>query len=321
MLPLLLACTPVDAPEPKDSTPVENSGLPAMAVSPVALDFGLVQVGEVARQSVTVANSGEVPLHLSGLVFAGPGDPFVVAGLESDQVLPGASVGFTVAFAPLLIEPFEEELRVESDDPVTPALSVSLRGQGEGPVLRVLPEHIQETHVYLGCSRVTAVDVANVGSTPLTIRSIDYTSGGPEFALDLQEFMNGPLPWTLEAQQVRQLLTVYTPAEVGADSATLRLDSDDPVHPVHEVSIAAEATIYASFEDNFVCTEGASCELFSLSAWPAPGHLWVEVDGVALTEGWMYRVGDNKIQFSGGAIPQVGQTIRVSYYQQGDCWE
>jgi hypothetical protein len=285
------------------------------------LNFGEVGVGEQARQTVSVGNAGEEALTLTGLQFSGAGAPFVLAALEGDVVAPGQSVSFEVVFSPTTSESFQEEVILNSDDPTSPSMVISLTGTGLGGSLDLSTESLDGGNVYLGCTRAMPLDVGNPGNAPLVVSSIHYVSGGEEFSVDLQEFMNAPLPWTLAPQEVVPVLALYHPTEAGADIGVLQVDSDDFLHPHQQIRYSVVGTVYASVEDSFVCTDQTDRELFPLSAWPVPDRIWVEVDGSALTEGWYYRLGDNNIQFFEPFLPQVGSTVVITYDQQGDCWE
>jgi non-ribosomal peptide synthetase component F len=100
---LLLACSEYavksNADDPVDPPPEE--GAPDIAVSPLALSFGVLPSGSVSEpQVVTVTNEGDATLVLSGAELAS-GGPFQVTSLGALVLDPGADTTFAVTFEPM----------------------------------------------------------------------------------------------------------------------------------------------------------------------------------------------------------------------------
>jgi Glycine rich protein/Abnormal spindle-like microcephaly-assoc'd, ASPM-SPD-2-Hydin len=101
-------------------------------VSPAALSFGSQPVNALSpAQTVTVTNTGNAPLTVSGATFAGAGanDFFFGSWSCGGSIAPGASCQLAVRFAPQASGPRVASLTIASNDLAGPA-SVQLTGTG-----------------------------------------------------------------------------------------------------------------------------------------------------------------------------------------------
>jgi PKD repeat protein len=112
---------------------------PDIQVSPLALSFGDVFIGDAATQSVTVTNVGNDTLTVTGLIVAGSG-----FGLNSNSpatpfnLTPGQSAPVLVDFAPTAVGPATGTLDISSNDPDEPTVTVDLTGNGLEPPVAVV---------------------------------------------------------------------------------------------------------------------------------------------------------------------------------------
>ena len=107
---------------------------PNITTTPGRLIFNQpVSAGPTANQAVTVTNTGNAPLSISGISIAGAsaaqfalvGAPALPATVPADGTLT-----LQVAFDPTTVGPKGAELRIVSDDAETPTTIVVLRGLG-----------------------------------------------------------------------------------------------------------------------------------------------------------------------------------------------
>jgi len=120
----------------KAGTPLVTIGpLPPATEATPAAAFATTPQGEISGpQTVTVSNTGNSGLSLTGLTFAGadPGDFIVSSDGCLVPVAPGASCSLTVNFTPQAQGARTATLVIASNDPNGPA-SVSLSGTGGTP--------------------------------------------------------------------------------------------------------------------------------------------------------------------------------------------
>lgn len=125
-------------------TVARGADTPSVTITPLVvsaqvtsgtLSFGSQPVSTLSQaQTVTVTNTGTVPLTVSGVTFTGAGatDFFFGSWSCGGSVAPGSSCQLAVRFAPSAPGPRAATLTIVSNDPVGPA-NVQLTGTGAQP--------------------------------------------------------------------------------------------------------------------------------------------------------------------------------------------
>jgi trimeric autotransporter adhesin len=99
-----------------------------LSAEPVALAFGEVPVGEVGTETVTLSNTGEQPVEVTGVSIDGSATFTVVTGFPF-TVEPGAVADLEVEFNPPATGTFTATVSVEHDGLSSP-LVIPLSGEG-----------------------------------------------------------------------------------------------------------------------------------------------------------------------------------------------
>jgi len=228
-----------------DFTPPPQPG--KISASAASLTFGSVAVCMSGKQSVTVKNIGKGKLTISSIAITGP---YTVTPATPTSLVPNAAITLTVTFTPTVAGPAPGTLRITSDDPVTPVLTVSL----VGTALPTPPPEIDvPSSLFFGASlpkyffgkRLT---ITNKGPcVPLTVHAI--STGNPVFPVT-----NDPAPTTIPTTlainnvtippgQSRQFVVVFAPPAVGDFHGTLTITSDDPKRPTVSVDLSGSAVL------------------------------------------------------------------------------
>ena len=101
---------------------------PVIQVSPDPLDFGKVCLGTFKDLPLTIKNAGECKLTISGIT-SDTADFSVAPGVSFPlMVPPGGMINVPIRFKPLSTGPKMGMLTINSDDPVTPAKKVTVKG-------------------------------------------------------------------------------------------------------------------------------------------------------------------------------------------------
>ena len=108
-------------------------------------------------------------------------------------------------------------------------------GQNRDPQAAVSPTRIEFGDVLIGQTRELPVTIANSGTSLLTVRAFD--TGLPVFTL------RPNFGFELDPGETRVLTMSFTPTTAGPISATLRIATDDPVDPVLNVPLLANALV------------------------------------------------------------------------------
>lgn len=108
---------------------------PVIAVTPLALDFGSVEVGSNMALTTRISNAGNGDLTVSNLSISGSGDFSLNASLSTtlSTLAPGESMDVQVNYTPGESGDDAGTLEILSDDPDTSLLSVNLAGAGFVP--------------------------------------------------------------------------------------------------------------------------------------------------------------------------------------------
>jgi hypothetical protein len=105
-----------------------SAGAGQLTLNTNALNFGIVGVADIHPMSVTLSNTGNQPVHITGISVTGSGFTTngVTAGLTID---PGQTATLIVVFTPVALGNSAGTVTVTSDA-VNPNISVSLQGTG-----------------------------------------------------------------------------------------------------------------------------------------------------------------------------------------------
>ncbi len=161
------------------NSPANNAPIASYTLSQGALTFPGTSVGNPSpTQTVTVANTGSVTLHLSALLTT---PDFTVFNACPAALVPAATCTFTVAFTPRTTGIHSSALQITSD--ASDSLEfVSLFGVSSPASLQVGAQALDFGTVLVGATASQPVQITNNGQVPVTFNSItatgDYTAAG-----------------------------------------------------------------------------------------------------------------------------------------------
>ncbi|HEX4067346.1 MAG TPA: choice-of-anchor D domain-containing protein [Acidobacteriaceae bacterium] len=188
-------------------------------------DFGNVCLGSFRDEELTLNNSGACRLLISNITSSSI--DFLPPGVASYPLAIGSgeSLDVTLRFAPAGLGAHAGAITVFSNDPTGPH---TLRVFGFAPSPR-LSVAIADTgsfgKVCIGSFRDLPLVLDNSGKCTLTITGI--TSSSPEFLPP--EVISYPL--TIGAGDSLEIPIRFEPTSIGAKTATITIDSDDPLGP------------------------------------------------------------------------------------------
>jgi len=257
---ILLRYTPVD--EGDDSgllvvytddpeTPVchieltsQYKGSARLEADPESLDFGLAQMGTVANeQCITLTNivdaEGNRVVAIDSIYIASRTNTvFELVDPPEGRILvsPALPVQQCVVFHPPSVGEYEDAVLIEADDRSEP-LRVPLTGMGGSGTVSVSPETLDFGAVPLNNGKDLILRITNSGDYPLTITALD--TGAPEpftVASTLPSVVQGE-PWIVGTGDTLSVTMRFTPVDSGEALGSLRIDSDDPLHPMVQVRL------------------------------------------------------------------------------------
>jgi MYXO-CTERM domain-containing protein len=226
-----------DAPNSPQMVTLTGSGAgPHLTASPSPLSLGSSNVGVNALALLNLGNTGELPLHVTSAAFSGTnGSEFSTPSVFPVVVAPAGSSSIVVQFRPAAAGPRTGQITLQSDDPITPAITVALDGTGTAPMISVMPGSVGFGLVTVGAvSMPTTITVANTGGGALSISAI--TLGGPD-AAEFQ-LVAPALPLVIQPAASRTVAVSFAPQKVGMAMAKLTLVNDDPSSPSVDVPLS-----------------------------------------------------------------------------------
>jgi len=202
-------------------------------LSPEVVDFGRVELGEVAERNVNVLNVGGEPLSIEALEISGSLDFSVSAGgqeitaaggeLSAPLVLPPNTIsGLKLRFEPSSATPAEGTLLIHSDDPtVAGASPVLLLGNQTAPCISVHPQQVDFGVSQVGTQTLRPLEIGACGGAPLTLTGVTIADGSSEdFHVNLDMLEHQPTPETPVVIPIGGSVTVdviYEPWEESPD--------------------------------------------------------------------------------------------------------
>ncbi|HNT74232.1 MAG TPA: choice-of-anchor D domain-containing protein [Anaerolineae bacterium] len=231
-----------DADEPTVAVALSGTGLAAeIIVAPLALDFGEqdVTAGPTLAQCVTVTNTGNADLHVTGIALTGDAAAdFLITSGGAPITLTGHSTHtIHIAFDPMTMGAKAAQLQILSDATGQATVNVALSGVGAAaPEIVVAPFALDfgEQEVDYGPTLSQTVTITNVGSTDLHLTAVGLTGD------DAAEFTiaddTGETPLTPGA--VRRVQVAFAPISAGVKTATLTIHSNDADEPTVAVALS-----------------------------------------------------------------------------------
>jgi hypothetical protein len=202
-----------------------------LTVTPVPVNFGFVQPGEVRSSTLHLANVGNEEITVSSIVISNPGSPAVFAiapgSFSGGRLMPGEGGDVTLTFSPNQMAEFNGELDVSSTDNIA-AVPVTLEGFGGGAVLSCTPVALDFGTVAANAQTSLPVICTNTGSdvpghpeAGLTITSLRSTNGAFSAQVD-----PASSPQPLAAHQSLQIDLIYQPIATETDVGVLSIGSN-----------------------------------------------------------------------------------------------
>ena len=204
-------------------------GPPALQVTPDAVDFGVVDLGEHVSTTIELANVGGDDLVLDELRVAYEEPSIELDWDGGDALAAGASAPLSLTWSPRRAQDLKIELRVGSNDPVAPIVAVLLTGATATPRIDVDPTLTDFGQVPVGYSIERSIKIANVGHADLEIESVSFLPDDPDaMVMELEDFVIPALvPWG----EMRSVRIRYTPDDEGENRGVLTVQSNDPDMP------------------------------------------------------------------------------------------
>lgn len=171
---------------------ITSDAVPVILESRADISFDSVDAGESAQESVRLTNVGQATLFLSEMILANTDFSAVVLDAMGEEIAPvgefdpaisiesGSSVEVVVTYSPMVAGADLSELKIVSNDPERPNLTIPIRANGAAPCIQVTPTSLDFGAGLLVPSRddqtpnIREVLIESCGGTNLKITSIEF---------------------------------------------------------------------------------------------------------------------------------------------------
>jgi|GEM_PF-2671084 len=218
------------------STSALGAPMPAVSVSPTALDFGPVRPGTAVSKNLTLTNSGTGPLSVTGMTIAGRDslDYAVATGGGVFTLAAGASRSVTVRFTPRRAGGGADgsrsaRLAIASNAATSPD-NVPLVGQGVQPVAsRIDTATFFGPQMVGGTYNVNAAIIRNTGTDTLHISGLALSGADAGVGLRI---VNGIDAMALPPDSTLNVSLQFLPTARRDYTSMLRFDHDGDDSPL-----------------------------------------------------------------------------------------
>jgi len=186
---------------------------PNFSVTPTSLDYSNLSVGSVHTDSVTVTNTGSVPLNITSVASDNP--EFTV--LPISALIPASSsANFYVTFSPISAGLKTRNI-VFHHNGSTIMDTVTVSGTGLAPIFSVSPASLDFNNLFVGSIYQDTVTVTNTGNQTLNLTSV--TSDNSEFTVS-------PSSGTIQATESEDFYITFSPTSTGFKTGNIVFSHD-----------------------------------------------------------------------------------------------
>jgi hypothetical protein len=218
-------------------------GVPVAVPSPsTGIAFGQVCASSSSQQELSITNTGNADLTISGVTITGPdAGQFSLASPPPPPVVvhPGGYFDIIIEFNPTSAGAKNATINVSTNDPTNPTISVPLTATGGAGQLLLGTNTLGFRGVPVDDR--TSPDSANLplvlsnqSSCPLTISSLTVGGANPS---DFGPIGAPGTPFTIGPDNEVDLTMGFNPGDSGLRTANLTINSSDPSNPTQVVSL------------------------------------------------------------------------------------
>src|SRR5271169_1139538 len=213
-----------------------------LVCTPTSLRFGALTVGQTETQLVTVTNTGETSVTVSGI--AASNSAFTTSEVSLPLALPaGQSFGLSVTFTPSATGSTGGTVEFSSDASNS-TLMLGIRGTGVGSEsVSASPSSVSFGQVATGTSSTIPVVLTNDRSWNVTLSALQTTGSG--FS------MSGPtLPLILSAGQTVTVSVTFAPPAAGTDGGSLFVSGPGLAIPLTGTGTSTQYSVNLSWNSS-----------------------------------------------------------------------
>ncbi|MGA9885269.1 MAG: choice-of-anchor D domain-containing protein [Candidatus Acidiferrales bacterium] len=207
---------------------------PTLTLSPTALNFNNVTVGQTSSESVTLINNGNANLLLTAANVTGNG--FAISGLSLPKTLPaGQSTTLGVQFTPSSTNAASGSISFTDDSASSPqTLLLTGSAVAAGGTLSANPGSYNFNSVMVGGSTHQTITLTNSGAGTVTINQVGVTGTG----FSTSGISAGQ---TIAARAQASFIATFAPTGAGNASGTVTIQTNAS-NPTLSIALSGTGT-------------------------------------------------------------------------------
>ena len=227
--------------------------IPDIHVSPGSIDFGSLHSGfETNISEIIVSNVGTDTLDLNDIYLRSGRSVFTLIPPDESSLEAGEATSIEIAYTPITYSTDTDRIFIESNDPDSPLVVVTLNGAGNAPIIEITPEYYDFGEVDVGCDEKINVNIANVGDADLHVDDVEFFTTLPvDFNFNDNQSIHGSLPWIIPPSSSIDVIIEYIPTDLVDDSSYVEVSSSDPVSPTASADQVALGKYAAIVSESF----------------------------------------------------------------------
>ena len=293
------------ASEGKSSLAVSGKGIGSILSMPQELDFGTLVVNKTASKTLTVANTGNRPLHIDvveyPLGFTGQNWPLSIAAGGQQKV--------EITFAPTSAKDYTSEIKLVSDATVGPnQLPVKGIGKAAIPVISLSESRFDFKETLVTDTDVKVLKIANTGVVALTVSAITYPVG----------FTGNWLGGTIAAGEEQQVAITFSPPE-GKDYRGIVTVESNAQAGINTLEVAGKGKALVTAIEPTRAAESGNHAFPGLSVFPNPAKDLLHLKFPNQTRPVALQLTDvnGQVVYEKNAVTGDELSIDVSGYKSG----
>ena len=221
------------------SFPINGEGvLPRISLSQSELDFDTVNLGDSLSIDLIVQNSGGDSLRInitppSSSVFQNSQSQLTVNPDSSSDTI-------RVTFNPDSVKSYQDSLIINCNDRNQPQIVIPLSGTGSGPLINILPEHLDFGYVRVSFDTSFTVTLENAGNNSLEIFNLFIEQ--PDSIEEAFSIVDEPsaYPFVIEPDNFYEIEIAFKPQNRVPMEGLLYILSSDPFRDSISVSLSGQ---------------------------------------------------------------------------------
>ena len=257
------------------------------SISSTAINFGSVDIGGTATQTVTITNTTSFAstVNVTNIAISGTNAGDFSQTSSCTSLTEGQSCTITLTFAPTAVGVRDATLTVTDDSTSDPTLVATLTGTGVNTTATLSPASADFGSIYAGggTSAAKLFTVTNTSQIAIAIKSIAVTGNFTE---------TNTCGTTLAASATCTVSVIFAPLTAGALTGTLTVTNSSTANPTLTASLTGTglpttATL-SPLTDTYTTTIVATTSVAQI-------FTWTNTSAIALTISKLSTTGDFSI--------------------------